>query len=206
MFTYLDPAVRERLIDEKKLIRIDADGRATDPRSAPQPGARAISILGPIPLPLHVNGRRYDVQWYASVRHTELSKVQDCTAICAPHAGQLAAVFGLHNLHDWKIEKSDELANRAELIREAFAHPELRYRLVSAGAYFAYVQHPFDETARDVVKRLIQDHELVCLPGSYFGPQQEQFIRLAFANVHESNFPSMIERLLASQQRGSLRD
>ena len=77
MFTYLDPAVRERLIDEEKLIRIDADGRPTDPRSAPQPGARAISILGPIPLPLHVNGRRYDVQWYASVRHTELSKVQD---------------------------------------------------------------------------------------------------------------------------------
>jgi aspartate/methionine/tyrosine aminotransferase len=130
----------------------------------------------------------------------QLSKVQDCTAICAPHAGQLAAVYGLHNLHDWKLEKSTQLAQRAVLIRQAFEHPELDYRLISAGAYFAYVQHPFDEAARDVVKRLVQEHELLCLPGSYFGPDQERFIRLAFANVHESHFDDVISRLIASQQ------
>ena len=82
----------------------------------------------------------------------QLSKVQDCTAICAPHAGQLAAVYGLHNLQDWKLEKSEELARRAELIRKAFENPSFQYRLVSAGAYFAYVRHPFDEPARDVVR------------------------------------------------------
>ena len=75
----------------------------------------------------------------------------------------------------------------------------MQYRLISAGAYFAYVQHPFNAEARDVVKRLIQEQELVSLPGSYFGPDQEQFIRLAFANVHESYFDEVIERLIASQ-------
>lgn len=129
----------------------------------------------------------------------QLKKIQDCTAICAPHAGQLAALYGLRNLHDWKLEKSDELAQRAIAIRQAFAHPELKYRLVSAGAYFAYIQHPFDASARDVVKRLIEQHEIVCLPGSYFGQQQEQFIRLAYANVHESRFEDVIGRLIASQ-------
>ncbi|MFZ9037637.1 MAG: aminotransferase [Gammaproteobacteria bacterium] len=129
----------------------------------------------------------------------QLKKIQDCTAICAPHAGQLAALYGLQNLHDWKLEKSDELAQRAIAIRRAFANPDLKYRLVSAGAYFAYLQHPFDASARDVVKRLIQQHEIVCLPGSYFGQQQEQFIRLAYANVHESRFGDVIARLIASQ-------
>lgn len=129
----------------------------------------------------------------------QLSKVQDCTAICAPHAGQLAAVYGLKNLHDWKLEKSEELARRADLIRQAFENPELKYRLISAGAYFAYLQHPFDAPARDVVRRLVQEHELLCLPGSYFGPDQEQFIRLAFANVHERHFDDVIARLIASQ-------
>jgi len=129
----------------------------------------------------------------------QLKKIQDCTAICAPHAGQLGALFGLKNLHAWKIEKSTELAKRAISIKQAFDHPDLRYRLVSAGAYFAYIEHPFDETARSVVKRLIQDHEIVCLPGSYFGQDQEQFIRLAFANVHESRFEDVISRLIASQ-------
>ena len=130
----------------------------------------------------------------------QLKKIQDCTAICAPHAGQLAALYGLNNLHAWKLEKSDELAQRAIVIKQAFEHPDLDYRLISAGAYFAYIQHPFDAPARDVVKRLIQDHEIVSLPGSYFGQDQEQFIRFAFANVHERHFEDVIQRLIASQQ------
>lgn len=130
----------------------------------------------------------------------QLKKIQDCTAICAPHAGQLAALYGLNNLHAWKLEKSDELAQRAIAIKQAFEHPDLDYRLISAGAYFAYIQHPFDAPARDVVKRLIQDHEIISLPGSYFGQDQEQFIRFAYANVHERHFEDVIQRLIASQQ------
>lgn len=76
MFTYLDPTVRERLIEQGKLIRIDAEGRTTDAHAEPTPGAKAISVLGPIPLPLERHGRQYRVDWYASVRHTELSKVE----------------------------------------------------------------------------------------------------------------------------------
>ena len=129
----------------------------------------------------------------------QLKKVQDCTAICAPHAGQLAAVYGLQHLHAWKLEKSDELARRAIAIKRAFEHPDLRYRLISAGAYFAYIEHPFDAPARDVVKRLIEDHEIISLPGSYFGHDQERFIRFAYANVHERHFDDLIARLIASQ-------
>jgi len=130
----------------------------------------------------------------------QLKKVQDCTAICAPHAGQLAAVYGLQNLHHWKLEKSDELARRAVIIKQAFNHPDLSYRLISAGAYFAYVEHPFESPARDVVKDLIETQEIVCLPGSYFGKDQERYIRFAFANVHERHFDDVIQRLIASQQ------
>lgn len=77
MFTYIDPSVRKRLIEQGKLIRIDASGELTDANSAPEPGARAISILGPIPLPLARGGKQYDVDWYASVRHTELNKATE---------------------------------------------------------------------------------------------------------------------------------
>ena len=129
----------------------------------------------------------------------QLKKVQDCTAICAPHAGQLAALYGLQNLYAWKLEKSVELAQRAIAIRQAFEHPDLRYRLISAGAYFAYIEHPFDAPARDVVKRLIEEQEIVCLPGSYFGQDQEQFIRFAYANLHQRHFDDLITRLIASQ-------
>jgi len=77
MFTYIDPSVRERLIEQGKLIRIDAQGSPADARGTPEAGTGALSILGPIPLPLQNNGRQYDVTWFASVRHTELDKVQE---------------------------------------------------------------------------------------------------------------------------------
>ena len=128
-----------------------------------------------------------------------MKKIQDCTAICAPHVGQLAALYGLRHLDNWKLDKARELQVRASLIEQAFDNPQLKYRLVSAGAYFAYIEHPFVSPSRDVVKRLIQEFDLVCLPGSYFGQQQEKFIRLAFANVHEKHFEEVVHRLIASQ-------
>ncbi|MEM8814794.1 MAG: GTP cyclohydrolase II [Pseudomonadota bacterium] len=75
MFTYLDPGVRERLLAAGKLKRIDRDGHrvAID---APASAGGTISILGPIGLPLNVNGRRQSVDWYACVRNTELEKLE----------------------------------------------------------------------------------------------------------------------------------
>ncbi len=130
----------------------------------------------------------------------QIKKVQDCIAISAPHAGQLAAHYGLQNLHDWKLEKALELQVRAEAIKTAFEHPDLNYRLICAGAYFAYIEHPFNTPSRSVVKHLIEEFDLVSLPGSYFGPKQEKFIRFAFANVHESHFDEVVRRLIGSQQ------
>jgi len=129
----------------------------------------------------------------------QLKKIQDCTAISAPHAGQLAALYGLQNLHHWKLEKALELQLRARAIKTAFEHPDLNYRLICAGAYFAYIEHPFEEPSRVVVKRLIQEFDLISLPGSYFGQGQEKFIRFAFANVNEVHFDEVVRRLIESQ-------
>lgn len=88
MFSYIDPTVRERLIAQGKLIRIDAEGKPTDPHHDPEPGGRALSILGPIPLPLERHGRHYEATWYASVRHTELSKTQELADELRERGGQ----------------------------------------------------------------------------------------------------------------------
>jgi len=78
MFTYIDPSVRERLIEAGKLIRIDRDGESIAPDA--ENGGGTISILGPIPLPLQFGDEHYEVQWYACVRNTELSKLEEIAA------------------------------------------------------------------------------------------------------------------------------
>ncbi len=130
----------------------------------------------------------------------EIEKILDCMAICAPHISQGAALFGLRNLDTWKAEKKAMMAARNEALRAAFRNSRLGYRLVSAGAYFAYVRHPFaGETARQVARRLAGEHDLLCLPGSMFGPGQENYLRLAFANVEAETMPAVTERLIESQ-------
>ena len=44
----------------------------------------------------------------------EIEKIMDCVAICAPHIGQRAALFGLNHLHDWKREKAEMMLNVLE--------------------------------------------------------------------------------------------
>jgi len=65
MFSYIDPTVRDRLVAQGKLFRIDPGGRrlADD---APTGTGQTISLLGPIPLPIDVGGRRIDTRWYAA--------------------------------------------------------------------------------------------------------------------------------------------
>ena len=84
--------------------------------------------------------------------------------------------------------------------KKAFKHPELKYQLVSSGAYFAYVKHPFaGESSKTVAKRLAQEFDILCLPGAMFGPGQEDYLRFAFANVDKEKMEPLVERLVASQ-------
>ena len=68
MFTYIDPTVRERLAAAGKFFKIDRIGGGT------------ISVLGPIPMPLRVGDSDYAVRWYATVRNTELTRLEDLAA------------------------------------------------------------------------------------------------------------------------------
>ncbi len=129
----------------------------------------------------------------------ELEKILDCITICAPTISQGAALYGLRSLEDWKNQKLATAKEKAAALRQAFTHPGLNYKLLSVGAFFSYIQHPFTDDAKTVAKRLAQKHDLLALPGSMFGPGQEQYLRLAFANVEAGVMPDVVARLIESQ-------
>jgi GTP cyclohydrolase II len=51
-------------------------------------GGGTISVLGPIPLPLQLGEQHVAVQWYATVRNTELTKIEDFAAELRAKHGQ----------------------------------------------------------------------------------------------------------------------
>jgi aspartate/methionine/tyrosine aminotransferase len=129
-----------------------------------------------------------------------VAKAMDCVAICAPHIGQEAALFGIERLAPWREEKRTMMLERLEALRAAFRANALEYQLISAGAFFAWVRHPFAGAAASAVARRLADrHNLLCLPGTIFGPGQEGALRLAFANLPAEKMPEVAERLVASQ-------
>ena len=138
-------------------------------------------------------------------------------AILFPH-GQLKAVdsaalkalfgarrvLGLQHLRGWREGKRLLMAERLDAMHAAFAAHAPMFQVVSAGAFFAYLRHPFTgRSAREVAVELAQQTGVLTLPGSMFGPQQEDYLRLAFANVDASLMDEAARRLAAYARRNT---
>lgn len=125
----------------------------------------------------------------------QIGKVLDCVQISPVRAGQVALTWGIDGIRDWRERNRAEINARADLFRESMA-PLNGWRVLSAGAYFAYVAHPFaDVPAAEVVRRLVEERGVLALPGPYFGPDQEAHLRIAIANVAADRIGLLGERL-----------
>jgi aspartate/methionine/tyrosine aminotransferase len=133
----------------------------------------------------------------------EIAKAMDCVAICAPRIGQLAALYGLEHLDNWRKGITEMMADRLLALQAAFSRNDLGYEVISAGGFFAYVKHPHrGRTAMEVAKRLAEKQNLLVLPGTMFGPDQNDYLRVAFANVEAKWMPEVAERLAQDAAEG----
>ncbi len=125
----------------------------------------------------------------------ELAKILDTVQICPPRAGQVPVAWGIDGLATWREENRRALHRRAEAFRRVLRQcPD--WRLDSIGAYFAYVRHPFGAApAAAVAEALAVERGLLALPGSYFGPDQDAHLRMAFANVEAATIEAIADRL-----------
>ena len=131
---------------------------------------------------------------------SEVEKFLDTVAICAPQLGQRAALWGLQNLGDWLAGERAEILDRRAAILEQMPRLERPgWSLMGAGAYFAYLRHPFAEPSDLLAPRLVREAGVLALPGTMFMPQDDpeggrQF-RIAFANVDRAGIETLFDRL-----------
>jgi len=127
----------------------------------------------------------------------QIAKVMDNLQICAPRAAQNSAAKLLAELSAWRADNAAEIAAR----ESAFVHTMASvpaWQIASIGAYFAYIVHPFPHLdVCDVVKRLVQEHGILLLPGRFFGQDQNAYLRVAFANVDCAMIGQIGDRLRA---------
>ncbi|TFF27745.1 aminotransferase [Jiella endophytica] len=142
-----------------------------------------------------VPGHRLGAMIAGAAMIAEVEKVMDCMQICAPRPIQAAMPWAIEALAAWRSANAAAIASRARLFREAIAGVP-GWTLEQIGAYFAYLRHP-DPTrpAALVAEGLARDSGILALPGSFFGPDQEQHLRVAFANVGEAEIREIARRL-----------
>ena len=127
----------------------------------------------------------------------ELAKIIDNIQICAPRAPQMAVTPMLMDLAGWREENRQRIAARSAIFGEVMSGLD-GWKLLSTGAYFGYVRHPFaGEAALDVAKRMARESGVLTIPGTFFGDGQEDFLRFAFANAGRDVIAALPDRLSA---------
>ena len=128
-----------------------------------------------------------------------VEKIADTVTICPPHIGQRAALYALQHLEDWREEKRTRVLDLIDALDAAYLKHAPRFELISRGAFFAYLRHPFeDRTSIEVAKELVRHHGLLLLPGAFFGGGQDRYLRAAFANADVDALDAFARRLAAA--------
>jgi len=134
----------------------------------------------------------------SQARLAEVEKFLDTVAICPNQLGQIAALWGMRNLGPWVAQQRTEiLARRDAMIAGFAALPD--WTLLGCGAYFAYVNHPFDLPSVEVCKAAVTQASILMLRGSMFqpatSPAGQTQIRIAFANIDRDGIAEFFTRL-----------
>ncbi len=132
----------------------------------------------------------------------EMEKFLDTVAICPGQMGQFAALWGMQNLSQWVAAERDEILDRRAAITEAMPTLTAKgWRLLGLGAYFAYMEHPFDIPSDELARRLVPEAGILLLPGTMFMPDHDpagkRQVRIAFANLDRTGIGQMFDRLQA---------
>ena len=128
----------------------------------------------------------------------EALKLIDCMQICAPRIGQEAVLCGLREAQAWRAAQTERVRGAQHVFERVMAGRPGGFELVSVGAFFGWVRHPFtDLDTGEVIKRLVLDHDVLAIPGTAFTPTDERWIRFSFANLPPDDLQELGRRLSA---------
>ncbi len=154
-----------------------------------------------------LTGHRVGAMLTSPARLAEAEKFLDCVAICPNQLGQIGALWGMQNLSQWLAGERAEILDRRAAITDNMPRLAAQgWELKGAGAYFAYISHPFADASNVLAPRLVQDAGVLLLPGTMFTPGGDasgaRHFRVAFANVDRAGIASLMDRLAALEGPG----
>lgn len=149
-----------------------------------------------------LTGHRVGALVTAPALLSEVEKFLDTISICPSQTGQHAALWGLRNLSEWLAGERSEILARRDAIRDGFhTLADQGWALRGLGAYFAYLEHPFETPSDQLAKSLLRRASILALPGTMFTPPGDshgaRHLRIAFANLDRTGISTFFDRMAA---------
>ncbi|MCH7801036.1 MAG: aminotransferase class I/II-fold pyridoxal phosphate-dependent enzyme, partial [Chloroflexi bacterium] len=130
-------------------------------------------------------------------------KVQDATAICAAIVTQVAATAALEVFDSFTRSHIQELEERRRLLEETIdAIPALNWERTS-GALFAFVRSDYQPPERELAWDILETSGVLTVPGSAFGTQWSNYLRISYGSSPRDRFESALGKLRGYFARAS---
>ena len=161
---------------------------------------RVLTILYSFSKTYRMTGHRIGALLTSKENLIEIEKALDTFTVCPPQLGQYAANWGLNNLEAWAAERRTEILQRAKHFSEKFQPLSAAgWSLRGCGAYFAFVEHPFEDESNILAPLILRDQGILLMPGTMFYPKHNPLgarsFRIAFANIDKNKISTLLERL-----------
>tara|TARA_A100001035_G_C27779156_1_gene500745 strand:- start:1087 stop:2316 length:1230 start_codon:yes stop_codon:yes gene_type:complete len=161
---------------------------------------QVLTILYSFSKTYRMTGHRIGALLTSKENLIEIEKALDTFTVCPPQLGQYAANWGLNNLEAWAAERRTEILQRAKHFSEKFQPLSATgWSLRGCGAYFAFVEHPFEDESDILAPLILRDQGILLMPGTMFYPKHNPLgsrsFRIAFANIDKNKISTLLERL-----------
>ncbi len=123
-------------------------------------------------------------------------KVQDAMAICAPIISQVAATAALERMPEYPLGMIEELDHRRRMLECTLEKiPALHWQKTD-GALFAMVRADVAGRNQELAWELLEHAQVLTVPGSAFGRQWEEFLRISYGCSPRDRYEEALSRFI----------
>ncbi|MFM2064146.1 MAG: hypothetical protein RLZZ507_3817 [Cyanobacteriota bacterium] len=126
-----------------------------------------------------------------------VKKVQDTILICPPVVSQYAALGALQAKENYLKDNIKTIAKTRQIVIDALNQLQGLCTITPAnGAFYFFLKVHIQMDAFELVKRLIQEHQVAVIPGTTFGMKDGCYLRVAYGALQQDTAKAGIERLV----------
>jgi aminotransferase len=189
---------------DETYLRFVYDGEPSTAASLPD-WTRNVLIVGSFSKSYAITGWRCGYLLANADVIQEALKIQDCMVICAPVPVQRAIAAVLQREPDYPRQWMGELSNRRDFLLESFTSSPCLEPVEPAGGFFVMVKVEGCTDSRRLAMDLIDEEQVVTIPGRFFGESGEGYLRVSYGAATLDRLRTATARISDFVQRRALR-